>query len=164
MNVTDKDPIKKCDLCGTPVYVRGGQKEGNTNWYEPVNPKTDFRFCKTHGYIECKCPDSEGLSLEEFQKMRNPKTDGEIEDMAKEIAETIGATDSYNVIQIADLILEDLRSISRPASVMSCEDLKPILNYHLGVTSTLRNGIDGLCKAIHSAMLAKSTDKKEGMK
>jgi hypothetical protein len=34
--VVEKDPIKKCELCGTEVYVRGGQERGNTNWYEPT--------------------------------------------------------------------------------------------------------------------------------
>lgn len=25
------------------------------------------RFCKKHGYVQCDCPDSMGLSIEEFQ-------------------------------------------------------------------------------------------------
>lgn len=36
---------------------------------ERIEKPSIFRFCKTHGYIYCKCPDDSGLSLKEFQAL-----------------------------------------------------------------------------------------------
>ena len=37
---------------------------------ERIEKPSIFRFCKTHGYVYCKCPEDCGLSIAEFQAMQ----------------------------------------------------------------------------------------------